>query len=95
MMRAAHLASGTPVALLEKGTVRLARGFISMTDTWPSLTAYCTLSRPLTPQPRASWRVISRTRSRMASESEKGGVQQAESPEWMPHSSMCSRTAPT
>ena len=31
MMRAAHLASGTPVALLTNGTVREARGLTSMT----------------------------------------------------------------
>ena len=35
--RAATLASGTPVAFATKGTVRLARGFASMTNTWPSL----------------------------------------------------------
>ena len=44
--RAATFASGTPVALLTNGTVRLARGFASMTNTSPSFTAYCTLSRP-------------------------------------------------
>ena len=37
MSRAATLASGTPVALLTNGTVRLARGFASMIQTWPSL----------------------------------------------------------
>ena len=94
-MRAAYLASGTPVALLEKGTVREARGFISMTETVLSFTAYCTFMRPRTPVARASWRVISHTRATSLSERLKGGVQQAESPEWMPHSSMCSRTAPT
>ena len=31
----------------------------------------------------------------MASESENGGVQHAESPEWMPAISMCSMIAPT
>ena len=31
MIRAAHLASGTPVALEINGTVRLARGFASIT----------------------------------------------------------------
>ena len=44
--RAATLASGTPVALLTNGTVRLARGLASITETSPSFTAYCTLSRP-------------------------------------------------
>ena len=46
-------------------------------------------------QESARRRVVSRTFSTRRSESEKGGKQQAESPEWMPHSSMCSRTAPT
>ncbi len=33
MIRDATLASGTPVALLTNGTVRLARGFASITET--------------------------------------------------------------
>ena len=48
MTRAATLASGTPVALATKGTVRLARGLASMTNTWLAFTAYCTLIRPRT-----------------------------------------------
>ena len=95
MMRAAYLARGTVVALDEKGTVRLARGLSSMTKSCSSLTAYCTLSKPLMWQDSASLRVTSRMLATMASDSEKGGKQQAESPEWMPHSSMCSSTAPT
>ena len=55
--RAATFASGTPVALLTNGTVRLARGFASMTNTLPSFTAYCTLSRPTTSSAPASARV--------------------------------------
>ena len=73
MMREAKLASGTPVAFDEKGTVRLARGFISITRTCSSLTAYWMLRGPRTPTARANLRVISRTRPTMASESEKGG----------------------
>ena len=42
------MASATPVALLTNGTVRLARGFASITYTLPSLTAYWTLMRPTT-----------------------------------------------
>ena len=46
-------------------------------------------------QDKASLRVVSRIFATIESDSEKGGKQQAESPEWMPHSSMCSSTAPT
>ena len=46
-------------------------------------------------QESARRRVVSRILATILSDSEKGGKQQAESPEWMPHSSMCSRTAPT
>ena len=46
MARAAILASGTPVALATNGTVRLARGFASMTKTCRCFTAYWTLSGP-------------------------------------------------
>ena len=95
MMRAAYLARLTPVAFDEKGTVRLARGLSSMTKICSSLTAYWTLSGPLMWQESARSFVIARMRAMSESESEKGGKQQAESPEWMPHSSMCSRTAPT
>ena len=48
MTRLAIFASGTPVALATNGTVRLARGLASMTKTWSSFTANCTLIRPLT-----------------------------------------------
>ena len=46
MTRAATLASGTPVALATKGTVRLARGLASMTKTSLPRTAYWTLIEP-------------------------------------------------
>ena len=73
MMRAAALASAWPVAFEEKGTVRLARGFISMTSTCSSLTAYWMLRSPRTPTARARARVVSRMRPTRVSESEKGG----------------------
>ena len=55
--RAATLASGTPVALLTNGTVRLARGFASITYTVSSFTAYCTLHSPTTSSAPARSRV--------------------------------------
>jgi hypothetical protein len=55
--RAATLTSGTPVALATNGTVREALGLASSTNTWPCLTAYCTLSRPTTASSSASRRV--------------------------------------
>ena len=48
MTRLATFASGTPVALATKGTVRDARGFASMTNTVVPNTANCTLIRPRT-----------------------------------------------
>ena len=53
MMRAAALASATPVALEANGTVREARGLASMTYRVLAMKAYCTLIRPCTPQPLA------------------------------------------
>jgi hypothetical protein len=55
--RAATFTSGTPVALATNGTVRLARGLASITNTWPSRTAYCTLSSPWTSRASARRRV--------------------------------------
>ncbi len=63
MRRAASRASGTPVALLTKGTVRDARGFTSSTYTTPSLIAYCTFMSPTTPSSRANFFVRSRISS--------------------------------
>jgi hypothetical protein len=59
MQRAAILASGTPVALPTKGTVREALGFTSSTYTFSSLTANWMFSRPTTPSSRAMRRVCS------------------------------------
>ena len=61
----------------------------------PSRTANCTFISPTTRRWRASpiaWREISSTvfASRL-----NGGSAQAESPEWMPASSMCSITPQT
>ncbi len=53
----ASLASGTPVALLTKGTVREARGLTSSTNTISSLTAYWMFMRPITPSSAARARV--------------------------------------
>ena len=60
MTSAAALASGTAVALETNGTVRDARGFASSTYSTPAASAYCTLSSPRTPTPRAIFSVASR-----------------------------------
>ena len=57
MIQAASLASGTPRALATNGTVRLARGFASITKTWPAFTAYWTFTRPRTSSASAMARV--------------------------------------
>src|SRR4029079_8254252 len=48
MIRAAILATGTPITLATKGTVREARGLTSRTWISPSLMAYWTFIRPTT-----------------------------------------------
>lgn len=60
---------------------------------WAS--ANCTFIKPRTPIPSARRRVDSRTRSISARPRVIGGSTHAESPEWMPASSMCSMIAPT
>ncbi len=94
MTRAAAFASGMPSAFDTNGTVRLARGFASMTCSTPALIANCTFSSPRTPTPSAIASVAMRTRSISERPSETGGSVHAESPEWMPASSMCSMTPP-
>ena len=95
MTRAASLASGTPIALLTNGTVRDARGLTSIRNTVSSLTANWTLIRPTTPNSSASSRVWRRISSCTASDSERGGSEQALSPECTPANSMCSMMPPT
>ena len=56
--------------------------------------AYWTFSSPRTPTPSAILRVAARTWSMVPLPSVIGGSAQAESPEWMPASSMCSITPP-
>ena len=94
MTRAAALDIEVPVALDTNGTVRDARGFASSTYRTSETSAYCTLSRPRTPTPFAMASVERRMRSISAVDSDTGGSTQAESPEWMPASSMCSMTPP-
>ena len=48
MTRAAMEATGWPITLATKGTVRLARGLTSSTYTSLPLMAYCTFIRPTT-----------------------------------------------
>ena len=94
MIRAAALASGTAVALDTNGTVRDARGLASSTYSTPPASAYCTLSRPRTPTPAAIASVAARIWPMSLRPRVIGGSAQAESPEWMPASSMCSMTPP-
>src|SRR5262249_15776037 len=63
MIRAAALATGTPVPLDTNGTVRDARGLASSTYSTPAASAYWTFSSPRTPTPRAMASVDSRIRS--------------------------------
>ncbi len=94
MIRAAALASGTAVALETNGTVRDARGLASSTYSTPPASAYCTFSRPRTPTPAAIASVAARIWAMSPRPMVIGGSAQAESPEWMPASSMCSMTPP-
>ena len=92
--RAAALASGTPVALAAKGTVREARGLASSTYAVPSCTANCTLSGPFTSKASAIRRVWASIAATASPLRVAGGMEQAESPEWTPACSTCSITAP-
>ena len=94
MTFAASFASGTPMALLTNGTVRDARGLTSSTNTFSSLTAYCTFIRPTTFNSRAMACVYSRMVSMTFLESVCGGRTIAASPECTPANSMCSRMPP-
>ena len=60
----------------------------------PLLTANCTFIRPLTFSSRAMARVCRLISSMTAGGRLCGGMTQAESPEWMPASSMCCITPP-
>ena len=57
--------------------------------------ANCTFISPMTRSSRASAVAWSFIRSTSSGESEWGGSVAEASPEWMPASSMCSRTPPT
>ena len=94
MTRAAALASGVAVALDTNGTVREARGLASSTNSVSPASANWMLIRPRTPTPSAIARVECRIRSTTSAPRVIGGSAQAESPEWMPASSMCSITPP-
>ena len=95
MTRAAALASGVAVALETNGTVREARGLASSTYSVSPASANWMLIKPADADPvgdrlggaRGSGRPPRRPRV-------IGGSAQAESPEWMPASSMCSITPP-
>ena len=94
MIRAAALASGVAVALETNGTVREARGLASSTYRVSPASANWIFSSPRTPTPWAMARVEVRIRSTTSLPRVIGGSAQAESPEWIPASSMCSITPP-
>jgi hypothetical protein len=82
------------MALLTKGTVRLARGFTSRTNTSPSFTANCTFMSPRTSSASARIFVCRSISSTTRRGSVVGGSEQAESPECTPACSMCSMIPP-
>ena len=93
--QAAALATGRPVTFSTNGTERLARGLASRTySRWP-LKANWTLRMPTTPRARPRRAVASSTAATWSAPRVMGGSTQAESPEWMPASSMCSITPQT
>ena len=89
---AAIFATGFPVAFATRGTVLLPLGFTSSKYTSSSFTANCTFINPTTLSAKASARVCSLIFSRILLGSVCGGSEQAESPEWIPASSICSIT---
>ena len=95
MMSVAICTIWMPQTLDTNGTVRLARGFASSTYTVSPSMAYWMFIRPDTCMASAMRRVYSLMVARCASEMFTDGRMQAESPEWMPASSMCSMTAGT
>ncbi len=94
MQRAATFASGRPVAFDTYGTVRDARGFTSSTKTVPFWIANWTFISPTTDSPCAIATVCRRSSSCVCADSENGGKEHAESPEWTPACSMCSMMPP-
>ncbi len=60
----------------------------------PFLIAYCTLMRPTTPSASAKRDGVLAHLVHLRSAMRYGGSTQAESPEWMPASSMCCITPP-
>ena len=90
----AILASGTPVALLTKGIVREARGLTSSIYSSLSLTANWTFIKPITFNSMAMALEASLISSIISDDKVCGGSTQAESPEWMPASSICSMIPP-
>src|SRR5262249_10313727 len=90
----ATLASGTPFALATNGTVGVARGLASITNTAWLSTAYWTLIRPRTSSRLAIAVVYCMITSTTQSGNVWGGIAQAESPECTPASSTCSITPP-
>ena len=84
-----------PQTLDTSGTVRDARGLASSTKTLPFSMAYCMFIRPTTCISSAILMVYSLMVLSASSGMCFDGMMQAESPEWIPASSMCSMTAGT
>ena len=93
--RQARSMIGMPVALAMNGTVREARGLASITHSSPSFSASWRLNRPRTSRPRVRAVASSRTLASMAAVIDGPGMTQAESPEWTPAGSTCSRMPAT
>ena len=85
----AILANGSPFALDTKGTVLLALGFTSITYISSFFIAYWIFKKPITFKEIASFLVWIFNSLNKFSLIETGGRQHAESPEWIPASSIC------
>ena len=85
----AIFASGIPFAFETKGTVLLALGLTSMTKISSFLIANWIFKNPLTFKARANFLVCILSSLKRFAFIDTGGKQQAESPEWIPASSIC------
>ena len=95
MISVAWRAMEMPVTLETMGTVREARGLASMMYTSSSQMANCTFRMPFTWKSLAILAACSSMVRTCLGAMVTGGMAQAESPEWMPASSICSITVAT
>ena len=87
--------AGARVAFDTNGTVREARGLASSTNRRPSWSASWRLRRPRAPRPRANDEASPRISASSSAVTDGAGSTHAESPEWTPAGSTCSRIAAT